>query len=146
MQTQELRQHMIIHLELVYAAIVDRLQHISALPIAVTVSVLLWQAPTAIAAVAVLHIVKYPLLDISNKALLAYRMEENFIAERWYIKSSMVDSRPELLGNQYSLNERDVLITLWLSLACEGNWMPDGYGTQHVECMVLLILIDGFTI
>lgn len=39
-------------------------------------------------------------------------MEAKFIAERWYIKSSMVDSRLELLGNQFSLDERDVLITL----------------------------------
>lgn len=110
-----------IRLELLYAAVVDHLQDISALPIAVTLSVMPWQAPTTIAAVAVPHIVKYPLLDISNKALLVYRMEAKFIVERWYIKSSMVDSRLELLGNQYSLDKRDVLITLWLSLAYEGT-------------------------
>ena len=39
-------------------------------------------------------------------------MEAKFGAEIWYIKSSMLDSRLELLGNQNSLNERDVLITL----------------------------------
>ena len=50
-----------------------------------------------------------------------YRMEAKFGAERWYIKSSMVDSRLELLANQYSLNERDVLITLLLSIAYEDN-------------------------
>lgn len=108
--------------------------------------VLPWQAPTTMTAVAVPYTVKYPLLDIGNKALRAYRMEAKFGAERWYIKSSMVDSRLELLGNQYSLNERDVLITLWFNLEYEGNWMRDGHGTQHAECMVLLILIDGFTI
>jgi hypothetical protein len=78
-----------------------------------------------------------------------YRIEAKFGAERWYINSSVVDSWLELLGNQNSPSERDVLITLSFSLAYERIIeYRDGYGARRVECMMLLIpvLIDSSTI